>query len=1553
MAAKQDNATRRMQLILKAGGQWLPPQTLAAFAGSKLTDDAMLGAVESTRKAIVAGFHAAGIKADDGWKQFTDDPVLQKRSSLALAVKRYVSGAIGPWPIKDTDVTHIQGQLQKQGFGTDLNATGAWSPGWDAAYHQWTNKLYTSQLAGKATGSISFGSALHYMSSVLPKEAANAIIGTAKSLPGAARQLAADVAGGLTFAGAAAVNTGRAIGTTAAGGVTDKGGIGYSDILQQAGNADLAANVATQNVLGGHTTREATRADITQHPIGRIAADVGTMLIVHDAMKLGAQASLAIGEGALKMGARDLTQAEAERAGGVITRTVGYRGLGANLAESSVDTAAERGPGAIAGGINRAADAIQRDTNLFNNIPGATKVGGWVGRLSDADGLYYKARTLAALPYRIPSVAQAGEALGTLGVEGAKARAVGAVTGGLGSDVFRGINREESGVLNTADDAIRNRLDFTVLGHHIQPSLDDVAFFLHGPTSGAEAASAKVGESVDDVRNGAIDMMGRVGFDGAIERATGTPTDDAVAHMGGVENFTTFWSNNIYGHAANWWADHHIDQAALDLASPETGPLTSLERMDLHRQLAHAARVDPATIEPAVRGLIAQDGGEELARRIRVDVDNSNLSAKDYMKGNGANWVDASKIVKQKLLPFFKPDSVNEHGFITDPAEVATLGLARSTSLTKQSAARLVDSLQAEFNGLETRAQAASEADVYDMNDLVDPATRAAAKANAPSFDEYNHLELKVRDLLHKEFNVDGLQMPHTLPEKIAKLDEFSKGLASDIHPAMIGGEIPREVTVAIRQLNAMGYKLVQGTDIGWLHAGENQLDLFDGALTTRRKLVEAVGLSPDNHGSLPIGTYRRSGIRNAINALVELGKVVLPDAWTPDTLLAYLERKGVVDNTPGGLFRAAANLHVPKAAIDEVKRIAVAEGRNIGTADARAEAINEMLRALQVRDIPRKRFIEALTNPVSFAEHDPEAQAIMAGDRLASDVAPFTVRQANELYRAVVKGSAAPKAYLLGMSRVDDLMRASMGFAGSGVAGRVVAGAGIGAASGAIAALKGDHPELSDVLDDALKGAAAGGVVAALSRERGGWAIANMPNRLVQLRNDLRFTLSPAFSFRRIAKTNVKLNLEGIAGTVDPLGAMEKAGTLAQDRARLRDVLPGFYNEVSDDADRYLRENDIFGFYNARNFEAYGLGEWARKNPEATIEEQRAFVRKTFEYGSSTAEGRTALERTTNFVFFPFSFDKTLYRNLGGYLLDRPAQQILLTKGLAEYNTFNQQHLDGKNPLAASWWDKHVPVLNEALRLNAFAHGLSAGELGGINRPLLNLFLPQSWSSSQDNLDTLHRFIPALQDFNRVKTEIGDQINILDTVGHNMLATLKHAPTSPGAPSPVAETRESQIEDGFAMQRVWYDSYAKILDYNTGRAKDAQYKFPADGNWGQFAGEPITKDNVNRIIAMKYPAFNPAGGAVIAVERKAAVKSYLLKLKGTTYGDYAQRIFDVAAKMETAMGHSTTSAAQAKEYTSEIRAAATWLAERDAEFYDLYNRNLRRAFGPLETVNR
>lgn len=1495
-------SARRTQLILKNGGKWMPPQTIWALADSQMSDADLVATVKAIRASTVKGLHARGIKADDGFKYLYDDPVLEKRTSAALALKRYLSGAIGPWPIQDEDLHHIQRNLQQHGYGKNLKVNGAWDGSWDAAYRQYTHTLITSQLAGNNTGSTTVGNALHWLSAVLPKEAGNAIIGFAKSLPGAGRQLAADVAGGLAFGGAVAANTGRAVATTVTGGVdTSKQGaargIGYRDILEESGNFDVAANTATRNLLGAHTTQQEVYRSIHQHPVGEVADDVGTMLLLHSAMKTGARLSLSIGEGLLKRGATDLTLAEAQQAAGTAGRTVAFRGLLGDAASAAEGTPALRQPGAIARTVGRIAES-----RAVQNVPGLARVGAGVGRLADADGAYYKWRTLAASPYRVAAVARAGETVSEAGLLGAKVRAGAALTQAAGGNVLAPVSRED--VLDHVDDAVANRLDFTVLGHHVTPHLDDVAWFLHGPTTGAHAASNRFGDDVETVRQNLVDSIGEVGIEAQAHRATGLGTDEMIGALGGEKRYAQFMGHKWNEYAAALEAESTVNRQLF-----ETGEhLTFREKAARIRAEEHKVWLDEDRLATARRNLLGQ-GDEQFALRMKEEITHSRLSPKGWLQGNGSRFLDASEIVRTKIGPWATdPQNFLSTATREQQAEGARVGLARLDTLTYGDANNIVTGFEQRANDLRGRLFEARKAqNILRSGGEVEPTELQRIIDNVPTPDDMHALEDEIGDHLHLQHGVLADYMPHDLDGKIDRAREFARDLAHDIYPA------DTDVTAiadAFDQLRALGYKPVFGTDIGWMHVPATRLDVFDGDLTRRRRLIEAIGLNPDSYSSLHIGAHRRIGIKNAIQDLVDAGKVRLPRWWTTDTVWAYLRQEGVLDQPEKGL--AGRLTRIPKGAA-----AARAEAEGISKVDAAARIRAEITGALQLRDIGRSHAIEVLTDPGGFERFAEGAKNAERRARAAATgveelrVAPFTRREAELVYRAIVKGSAAPKSYLLGLSRIDDLGRASFGFAGAPFASR---------GPGDIGAV-----------------------------EKAAYAVANLPNRLVQLRNEFRFELSPWFSFRRVAKTNVKLAAEGVAPTLRPLDAMERAGTLAEDRATLDRIYPQLHNDVSDAADRYLRENDVFGFYNARNYEAYAAGTWKRAGK--TDDEIKTLITKTFAYGSRAGEGRTALERSANFVFFPFSFEKTLYRNMGGYLLDRPGQLLLLTRALEAYHQFNENHLDGSNPLASAWWEKHVPLLQEAERLNAFSHGVSAGEFGGINRPLLNVFLPQAWSSSPNNLATLQRFIPAVKDLSRVMSETRQQGEIvygaLDAFKRKMMGDkLSFTDARPSTLS-----SDAQLEEAYALQRELYDApdLAPYLQYNAHHPKN-RYKFGKE--WGDFAGEDVTKENLRRIIARRYPAYDPEKATIGAVLGEQDVKDYLFSVKDTSDGKYAADLVDLAQRWGRAFDNGTVSPKQLARATADFRRRAAYLARKDPAFYSLYQKHLRRLLGPLEAVN-
>src|SRR5678810_942156 len=83
---------------------------------------------------------------------FFDDPVLQKAPSAALALKQYISGAYGPWPVAQAHLGTVQTNLQIRGYGRDLPSDGTWSASWQNALSQYKEDSYNKQ---RSSGAVS------------------------------------------------------------------------------------------------------------------------------------------------------------------------------------------------------------------------------------------------------------------------------------------------------------------------------------------------------------------------------------------------------------------------------------------------------------------------------------------------------------------------------------------------------------------------------------------------------------------------------------------------------------------------------------------------------------------------------------------------------------------------------------------------------------------------------------------------------------------------------------------------------------------------------------------------------------------------------------------------------------------------------------------------------------------------------------------------------------------------------------------------------------------------------------------------------------------------------------------------------------------------------------------------------------------------------------------------------------------------------------------------------------------------------------------------------
>ncbi len=329
--------------------------------------------------------------------------------------------------------------------------------------------------------------------------------------------------------------------------------------------------------------------------------------------------------------------------------------------------------------------------------------------------------------------------------------------------------------------------------------------------------------------------------------------------------------------------------------------------------------------------------------------------------------------------------------------------------------------------------------------------------------------------------------------------------------------------------------------------------------------------------------------------------------------------------------------------------------------------------------------------------------------------------------------------------------------YIGNAVAGEdgAVAGALVGSVGGYAAARAVNR---NDWVSDALLRA----------EQRSGWQIGD---RLARLRDGMRFSLSPMFDISRyteglvLGRTGTPLrHADGsrvlLPSNLSPTATKKRLGQVDYDGARntFKAIAKGRGAgdlDVLDDAGHWFSQIGIMGF-NPMEWQVSAFAELRRAGFGA--EEAYGAARATQTYGM---KGRSAAELSTNFVFFPFSFQKKVLTHIGQFLNDDLGRSILIHDGFAAYQALDERYnLD-------EFWQDHIPALEQIQRLNVLAYGASAGRFGGINSQLfetsgkaLLLFSPIAVNvKGEEDWVELERLMtsvmPAINDINWMTREV------------------------------------------------------------------------------------------------------------------------------------------------------------------------------------------------------
>ena len=189
----------------------------------------------------------------------------------------------------------------------------------------------------------------------------------------------------------------------------------------------------------------------------------------------------------------------------------------------------------------------------------------------------------------------------------------------------------------------------------------------------------------------------------------------------------------------------------------------------------------------------------------------------------------------------------------------------------------------------------------------------------------------------------------------------------------------------------------------------------------------------------------------------------------------------------------------------------------------------------------------------------------------------------------------------------------------------------------------------------------------------------------------------------RRIRTANPKMDLKS--------AQVHARAEWKRVRSAFMDVAHGrgdFQWENIENMSQWFTSVGIMGF-SPQNWMASTFGQLM----EAGIDAEKAYEisRKTYTYGMT---GRSAAEQSVNFVWFPFSFMKKTVGHFAEWMGSDLTRGVLLHDMVKAYELVDERY-----DLHDRWRD-YAPVLEKIRRINLFGYGLSPGEFGGMNAPLI-----------------------------------------------------------------------------------------------------------------------------------------------------------------------------------------------------------------------------------------
>lgn len=504
----------------------------------------------------------------------------------------------------------------------------------------------------------------------------------------------------------------------------------------------------------------------------------------------------------------------------------------------------------------------------------------------------------------------------------------------------------------------------------------------------------------------------------------------------------------------------------------------------------------------------------------------------------------------------------------------------------------------------------------------------------------------------------------------------------------------------------------------------------------------------------------------------------------------------------------------------------------------------------------------------------------------------------------------------------------------------------------------------------------------------------AYLADNLVNLRDRMRFTLSPIFDASRYSEAaimsqaerlppGVRLRLDQSPRSFRRRRAKELVATTGMDVDDARKMAVNEWRTLEAEFQNISRRDFDWTATDAtsRRFASVGIlgfspthwmtSTWAQLR-QADVDPWEAYeiVRNIHTYGT---RARSAAELSTNFVFFPFSFTKKVAGSMARYMTDDMSRLMMLHDGLKAYELLSE-HYDLEEK-----WRAYLPILDRMKRLNVLAYGLGLGRFGGVNASLIeaagaipgvgsalgapsevgrvlgltdedldidsitNLFIPQLVNiegSGADDLWTLvQRAFPAMNDWWTLTESLIQQGRVA--------ASPSHMTAFAEAQRGWDEWREYQdmLTEGLQARGMTWEqamrneSFANMVRLH--RAGIAQEN-PA---WIQQLG-----DGVSHQVILQTELTNRT---VLTKNALAAglTRDQILSLEGISPGDIELAQFkDLMDRAQATSLDWDQPETVPPELYGTMRRLAVKLGQEEPEFVRLYNRFYRRLLGDITT---